>query len=260
MRKTKIIGFIDTLFICFSIFLLIYAWINFFIRNLLATFILSLIFTFALTFLLFFFLDKRRNKKEKLKDYLKSVDKNFLAFRLMSLSEQIALINKIVSTKHNTKIINNSILFKESEKTSKILFATSIETLSDFDLINLLQGVKNINQIVIICNKVQPDLNSNLLKDVSIEFVDKTKLYNDYFFANSIYPNTEILNSKVERKKIKEIVKNFFIPQKAKSYFLCGLILIFSSIILPYHYYYLIFGSCLLIASIFCKIRPLFHR
>ena len=258
MTKNKVIGFLDKLFISVILFLLIYAWINFFIRNLVATFILSFLFTFAVSFVLFFFLNKRNEKCEFLKQFMKDANENFLAFRLMHISEQIALINKAISQKYNTRIFNNSIVYKDRGVTHKILFATHLETVSQFNLINLLQGIKNVDRVIIICNQIEPNLNVNFLKNTVIEFVEKTKLYNDYFLAHNVYPNTKILNTKIQKKKMREVLKNFFTPAKAKSYFLCGLILIFSSLILPYHCYYLIFGSCFLVASLACKIIPLF--
>jgi len=62
----------------------------------------------------------------------------------------------------------------------------------------------------------------------------------------------------MEKQKfnIKTLALNLFVPQKAKSYLFCGSILIFSSIILPYNYYYIIVGSMLLMFGIICKLLP----
>ena len=90
----------------------------------------------------------------------------------------------------------------------------------------------------------------------SILLITKEKLFIDYFSKYQIYPDESKINTSITKLKFKDILNGLFIPEKAKSYFFCGLILIFSSIILPYHLYYIIFGSLLLIFSIICKILP----
>ncbi|MBQ9795450.1 MAG: hypothetical protein IJW36_00615 [Clostridia bacterium] len=188
------------------------------------------------------------------------MEKNFLAFRLLNRTEQLTLVNNVIKKDFKSRILNNSIIYKKNNKTHLILIATHIEKVNEFEFVNLLQGIKNVDEIEIICNDFNPILNSRILNGININFITKNKLYDEFFFKHSIYPDTKILNTKTERKKMKEILKNFFIPVRAKSYFLCGLILIFSSIILPYHTYYLIFGSTLLILSIICKLQPIFKR
>lgn len=260
MIQKRFITLVDKLFITTSIFLIVYAWINFFLHNLITTFVLSLIFTSAITFLLTFFVNKKKVKHETLAQYHKNVNDTFLAFRLLSLNQQLSLLNSILTKQFNTRVIGNSIVYKKGNSTHKIIVATDKEMINNFDLINLVRGNKNIDLIEIICNEVSHDLNRKILKNTTITLITKKNLYDDFFLKFSTYPDTTILNTKYERKNMKEILKHFFTPQKAKSYFFCGLILIFSSIILPYQKYYLIFGSTLLICSIICKIRPLFQR
>lgn len=260
MYKFKSINLLDKIFITVSIFLIVYAWINFFIRDLTSTFFLSLIFTFSIVFIIFSLHNKRQTKKEKVKAYIKEVNEKFLAFRLLRKSEQLLLLEKILKHKYTTRIVGDSIIYKHDQKTYKTIIATHLEKVSDFDLINLLQGIKNINCVEIICNDFDPNLNLKILNGIEIKFITKKVLFDEFFSPVDIYPNCEILNKKIERKKLKDITRNMFQPTRSKSYFLSGLILIFSSIILPFHIYYLIFGSALLIFSIVCKIRPVFSR
>ena len=50
-------------------------------------------------------------------------------------------------------------------------------------------------------------------------------------------------------------MKNFIQPKKAKSYFCCGLLLIFSGFIIPMKTYYFVLGSLLLLFAIMCKLK-----
>ena len=82
MSKYRIVNLIDKIFISVAIFLIIYAWINFYIRNLWTTFFLSLIFTFAVLFILFYFTEKKQNKLSLNKKNVDDMNKYFLAFLL----------------------------------------------------------------------------------------------------------------------------------------------------------------------------------
>ncbi|MBR4998905.1 MAG: hypothetical protein IKY10_03400 [Clostridia bacterium] len=183
-----------------------------------------------------------------------------MAFRLLSKSNQLHLINSIIQKEFNSRIIDNFIVYKNNNKTCLILIETRIEKLTEFDVINLLQGLPRADKIQIVCCEIFASINTKILNDTEIVFLSKKSLYDEFFFKHSIYPNTDIINTKKQPLSFKQILKNLIIPHKAKSYFFCGLILIFSSIILPYHIYYLIFGSTLLILSIACRLHPLFKR
>ena len=261
MSKYKVINLFDKIFITISIFLLVYAWINFFIRNLWATFLLSLIFTFACIIILFHILNKHDEKKTLNKKNIQDMEEKFLAFRLMSKSNRLNLIKSIIEKTCECKKIKDSLVFQKENKTEQILIVLEKEKLTQFDLINLIQNLeKNVNILKVICCDFETNLNTKILKNLEIEIIPKKKLYEEYFLPYNSLPNCSNLNIKKDRKKFKEIIGNFFISSKAKSYFLCGLVLIFSSIILPYHYYYLIFGSVLLIFSVICKLQPYFIR
>lgn len=260
MSKYKIVNLFDKVFITITIFLVIYAWINFFIRDLFTTFVLSLIFSFAIVFLIFYLFNRKQEKTTNTKKYLKDVDEKFLSFRLLSKTEQLYLLNSIIKKDFSTRILSDSIVFKKNDKTHLIIIATDIEKINEFHFVNLLQGRKNVDIIEIICNDFDTNLNTKILSNTTVTFTTKKKLYDEYFFKTSTYPDCSKLNSKIKPISMKQILKNFIMPNKAKSYFLCGLILIFSSIILPYHTYYLIFGSTPLILSIICRLQPLFKR
>lgn len=261
MSRFKIVNLFDRILITTSVFLLIYAWINFFIRDLWTSFILSIIFTLACVFLLFYLVDNKNKKKSMNKLYLKDIEEKFLAFQLLSKNEKISLLKNILEYNYTCSKIKDSLLFVKDNKKCQIMIETNTEKLSQFDVLKLISlREKSVERLIIVCHEFEPLINKNFLSNLEIEFVNKKQLYDEYFLPQKSFPDCSNLNTKTERKKFKEIAKNFFIPSKAKSYFLCGLILIFSSIILPFHIYYLIFGSTLLIFSIVCKLQPFFKR
>lgn len=257
MSKFWLINLIDKVFITVCVFLAIFAWINFYIRDLWTTFLLSIVFTFAIVFVLYYFLGKKHEKINLTKKQLSEMNKYLLAFRLTNKNEQLNIIKELLSKEHETKLDNGYLTYSDAFGKHLVIIATHFQKLNENDLINILNEYFNekFDCFDIICNDFS-NLNTEILKNKKIIMIDGKKLYNDYFMKYGIYPNTENLNENITKLKFKDIANNIFLPQKAKSYFLCGLVLIFSSIILPYHFYYIIFGSMLMMFAIICKILP----
>lgn len=257
MSKFFIINLIDRLFVNICVFLTIFSWINFYTRDLWVSFILGLVFSFACMFLLHYFSSKKKERKHLSKCRLEKIDKCFLAFRLMTNIEQHNLFKAILN-QNFMKVENDIITFKQNEKTCAIIFATDFLNISENDFLNIVKQCKslNVDEVQIICNTYEK-FNTNILNNKKFTLINKEKLFTEYFEKHDISPDTDILFSGVNKIKFIYILSNFFIPHKAKSYFVCGLILIFSSIILPYNTYYIIFGSMLLIFAIICKLKKI---
>jgi len=257
MTKYKVINLIDKIFISVAIFLFIFAWINFYTRNLWLTFILSLVFTFACLFLLFYFVNKKTKKNTAHKNELLEIDKCYFGFRLMSLNNQLHLLSTALKNQ-NTKIENEMLTYTENNKKIGIYIATEFETITENIFFNIASKFRDsdIDEIQIICYSFA-SFNAMLFKNKTFVFIDKTKLYKSLFLPNNVFPFFDDLNTIKKQIKLIDVLSKFFVPHKAKSYFICGLILIFSSIILPYHFYYIIFGSMFLLFSIICKLKKI---
>lgn len=259
MSKFKIVNLIDKLFITISTFLIVYAWINFYIRDLFITFIFSLIFTFALVYVLFYFVGKKETKKHISKKKIEDINLNFLAFKLSSKIDKLNLLYSILKINHNPLIKDEKIIFSNNEKTYTYIMATEFTKIDQNELLNILDRTDfNTDYLYIVCNSFSSNINTKIFKNREIHFIDKEKLYTDYFEKNNLYPDCSNINTTINKLNLVQILKLFFLPHKAKSYFICGLILIFSSIVLPYHVYYLIFGSVLMLFAIICKLLPKF--
>ncbi len=194
---------------------------------------------------------KNQNVKE-----LETIEKTFTAFKLLNKNEQIEIIKKslladTIEIKDNLiESYNNG--FKEAyllclydenldrEKVEKIL--SSIDFLK-FDKIKIITK-----------NKANCDL--KFIINLDIEIIDKFKLY-EIFQSNNININYSFLNVPKKKFDFKKLLKKLFQKEKAKSYFFCALILLFSSLVLPYHFYYLIFGTLLIVFSLVCRLSSL---
>ena len=257
MSKFKIVNLIDKIFVTISLFLLVFAWINFYMRSLWTSFILATITSIALINIIYFFINKKQTKINNIKVNNEKIDDMFLAFKLSSKEEKLNLLNKIYSISHQTKIKKGVLFYEKDNKQHQIILATHFDKVDQRTLLNLLdENAANADCYDVICVSSEY-INSNIYANKSINIINKEKLYK-LFVETSVFPNTEMLAKNISKPKFKDILREFFVPSKSKSYFFCGLILIFSSIILPYHYYYIVFGSVLLLFSIICKLLPKF--
>lgn len=296
MSKFKVVNLLDKLFVSVAVFLIIYAWLNFYIRDLWPTFILSLIFTGAVLCLLFYFSGKRKAKELSSKSDIEQMEKSFLNFRLSPKKEKLELIRILLEKDMsqnlkneqslNTNLENEQSLIDESfikignnqikdislkngilsytkeDKKHIVILATHIQKLSENDLINLVDEFCNVNidAIDIFCNEYDISCNKKIFIDKDIHLISKSSLYKDYFKKHNIYPSNININNKVQKVGFKDILKNMFRKERSRSYFFCGLILLFSSLILPYFKYYIIMGSLLMTFAVICKMLPHFQK
>ena len=258
MSRFKIVNLFDRIFITSVIFLIVYAWISFFMQNLILIFLLSLIFTFSITFLLFYYIHKKNKKKVISQNYLNDMKNKFLAFKLCNKNEKTNLIKSILLKDMDIKSISEDLVYSKNNQTYQIIIATDFEKLSQNELLNLISfRTENVDILKIICEDFETNLNTQILNNLKIEIVTKKILYDEFFLTYNTFPDCSKLITNKQKFDAQKVLKNFFTPNKSKGYFLCGLILIFSSMILPFHKYYLIFGTSLLIASIICKLISL---
>ena len=261
MKESKFVKLIDRAFISFCLFLLLYAWINFYIRDLLSTFIISLILTSSITFIIFLHLNNKVKSKSNLAAVQIDIDKNFLAFSLLPENKKANLIKTILDREYMTKIEKNKVYYNLDNKRICISFLNKdIENQNDLIYAINELTLSGIDKICLVTNIINKNVETQLLNNIEIEIIDKTKLYTDYFLKYQIYPDKTNLIEKNDKINLAKILSNILDERRAKNYFFVGLILVFSSIIIPFRTYYLICASIFLCLAIACKIIPLFRQ
>ena len=258
MSKFAIINLIDKVFISVSIFLIIFAWINFYTRNLWISFILGLIFSFACVFLLYYFLGKKKEKLSLNKKENDNINKIFLAFRLMQNNEQLNFLKQCLNP-FRVEIKNNVLLYEKNNVKHAIILVCSLNILCENDFINIVQQTKNLDatEFEIICNCCE-NFSTKILKNKNYKITTKFEFVKKYFLQTNTIPCCDEIDTSVGKTRFQDILNRLFLPHKAKPYFWCGLILIFSSVIIPYHAYYIVFGSMLMLFAIICKIKKFY--
>lgn len=255
MSKYKIVNFIDLIFIFCCTFLLSYAWINFYIRDLALTFVFALLSSVSICFLLFLYFSKRKTKKSQTKAKTELAEKNFLAFMLLSNQTKL----NILSQAYNAQKTATNYFFKNENNLYFTLTETSVLDKNKF--LNIVSQAQNFDfeTLYIICGESIEPLNLQIFKTKQVKIINKIQLLADFENKNIDIVSNSNFNLSPPKLHWKDIAKNFFAQHKAKSYFVCGLILLFSSIVLPHNFYYIIFGSMLMLFAIICKILPKFN-
>lgn len=260
MSRFKIINVLDKIFVSACVFLLIYAWLNFFARNLWFSFIVSLILSGAVLFILFYILEKTQSKKAKTKKRTNDIENAFLCFKTLTKQNKLNYIKNALANEANIETFNDSLLIKNDQELYQIFISTTEKIFSEESFFSVLESRHiDTKKLIIICENFNQNINTNILKNLVIKIVDKTTFYDEYFSVANTKLDTTILTTN-SKKTLQQILNNLFTPSKSKQYFFCGLILIFSSLILPYKTYYLIFGSLFLVFTILCKLQPIFSN
>ncbi|MBR1987766.1 MAG: hypothetical protein IKA36_01870, partial [Clostridia bacterium] len=138
MQKYKITSFFDKLLVSCAIFLILYAWINFYIRNLWATFVLSIIFSSAIVYVIYYLINKKQEKTQIKKENIKEINLKFLAFKLSPIEEKINLIKSILSLKYDVIIKNNEIYYSDDQKKHFVVISTEQAEINSNDILNIL--------------------------------------------------------------------------------------------------------------------------
>lgn len=256
MSKFNFVNLIDKIFVSIGVFLIIFSWINFYILSLWTTFVLSLIFSFAVLFIIFYIFSKKQEKLKLNKKTIEEINQSFLDFKLLSKNDKINLINSILLKEHSTQISNDYIIYLKENKKHLVYLNTKISSITQDDLFNILEDVSqyNFDVLDVICHKSEKGINKTILKNIAINFIDKELLYLNYFQKYQIFPKNDKINKEIFKPKFKDFLSNFISQEKSKGYFISGLVLLFSSILLPFNTYFIVFGSVLMMFAIVCKL------
>lgn len=244
-RTSKFSNFSNFVFINSILILLIYIWLNFYIKRSLVSFCITL-FLSVLINIIYYFINSRLNSKKSTKKKIEQNKNNFkkyLQFNKRDMSNKY-LLSKFEFS--NLKKINNIHYYSKHE---------------NFDVYIFLNP-NDINEISIYNERI-----SNKIIILSVETIEfKYKVKNiqiEYYNFDNIYAlcqddidhinQNNLLEEKNPKLNIKDILPLIFTKKNYKKFLSLGILLLFSSLLTMYKIYYLIFSSLLLITSIYCK-------
>lgn len=255
MSKFKFINLVDTLFLSISTFFITFAWVQFFAKNLIISLIFSAFLTCAILFVLLYLKSKKISASHQLTEQNKNLTLFKLAIQTMPNIKLTSNIKKLLPATYQPKCKTGDIYFIKNGITHIITFCFD-ENLTQTRLLEIVK-TKQVDYISIIYLNLNSDVEhiSKAFKDKKIELISLDSLFKIFNQKNIIIDTSNIDLSK-HKITLKELLKNILARNKSKGYFISGLILLFTSIIIPYKIYYVVFSSILFVLSILCRFKP----
>ncbi len=255
MSKFKFVNIIDTAFLSVLTFLIIFAWVQFFLRNLALSLFVSAILAIALMLGIRWFKSRKYSASQQIIANNSNLIKFKLAVQTMPSAKLCAIIKKLIPQQYLAHTSKGDIIFTKNNQQYTFTFYYSAP-LNDTKLLELIK-TKTTANLVIFCSAYDKDAQmiASAFKNKKVELINLEQLY-QIFNQNSISINTDHIDLNKTKITLKELLKNSVSRDKAKGYFVSGLVLLFTSIIIPYRIYYVVFSSILFLLSLICRLKP----
>lgn len=249
--KSKIADFIDTvlLFICLSVLGIISA--RYFTKSVSVIFLSG--FTCALVLTFFIGMFKRRKELPKLKQ--KIIDDALTQFIFSTQEFCFKYMLDSLSKKYDVTSDNNVIFINNTAVVVHLIASPlSLKTLAE-NYANLTGKVKKLIFLTAYGAEPKASAIAAQLPNIKVSIFDFNKVYS---LLNSLdcLPKNEIVMLK-KKTNLKLIAREAFSVNKAKKYLIAALLLLASSIFMPYSVYYIVVASILITAAILCRINIL---
>ena len=213
--------------------------------------VLSSLLTLFLCVVLYFLKTKRYSKKQLKINEIKEIEK---------LKEQFSYASNTEIQHYLKKLFNAELNYKKeltiNSKSTIINYNFDTPLLNTENIKTIYKQNKNrkINKVIIICNDYNDEC-KNFIKNfqkIEYEIMDVGDLYLNYIIPQNYFPNFEVEKIPNEKFSFTKFKKYAFNKRKAKTYFFCGIILLFSSYLVPLKMYYLTFSAIMFISSLLC--------
>lgn len=255
MVKFKFSNIVDTAFISVVTFLIIFAWIQFFIKNLLLSIMVSAVLAIGIIFLIRWFKLRKYSSTQAKVNRNSNLELFKLAISTMSSTKLGSIIKKLLPNKYFPRTNKGDINFIKDNSTHSFTFYYSNE-LTEPKLLELIK-TKPAQNLTIFCLNYTQEVKSiaTAFKNKNITLVSIEQLF-DIFNSKNIQVDTSHIDLTKHKITFKQMLKSATSRNKSKSYFTCGIILLLTSLIIPYKIYYVIFSSILFALSLLCRFKP----
>lgn len=244
----KSIKVLNDIFLFVCILCIYFVWIQYFWRNFWQTMLLVIPTTIFTFWIIKVISNKKSDHKEQTLVDEKVVESS-QQFLLAPKKDVFAFFKQILSQKYGEiKETAKGLEFTFNQERSLFIPVYNTLQLTDRDILPLLQ---NKDYRIITACKSYSDEASDLANVFSnrIELWDESKVYNKLLKPTESYPQLV----QIEQKKLKrDYRKIIFARQKAKPYFLSGIVILSASFFVRFNIYYVIMSSLLFFTSMYC--------
>ena len=250
MKKTLIIKKIDYLFLYTILFFISFIILNYFIKNRLLCFLFSFVAGFSLYTIIKSIFARRQNFNIAKKQDLENIK---------NIRTTLICGGSIFALDYLKTVLNGKILSFCIENDSSIYyvdFSKAEITLFDINRIKCSIFDSDKNKYI-IANNLSAEVKEFLSAiDIKVEFLSIEKLYFDFIKNKCKMPIIDIKQKNPTKNTLKSIAKIAFTKDKAKGYFINGILIFIFSFLYPFKNYYLIFSLILFAFALVCIFEP----
>ena len=221
------------------------------------TFNLSLlfasIFTILLSILLYMLRTKNKDKQKMKLNDIKALNDIKEQFSFASENEIKNYFKSLLKANLNYK---KELTIDNGEIVIKLCFDKELLQIEDIKKIYRENKGRKIKKVLILCYNYNEEckiLTKNF-KNIEYELMDLNKLYLTHIKQENNMPKFVFEKEPKEKLTLQRFKSIAFARNKSKTYFFCGLILLFSSYFVPLKTFYLIFSGLMFLSTLLCLI------
>jgi len=226
----------------FLVFIIAWLWVGFYVRGFFLILLISTAITLVVNYMISFIGKRRNTKRIATKQEREHMQQVILQLKFMTQTQTLALFKRALQP-NARKAVN------QKRFTLKTLFHLSTPT--EQDIIKCIKASPTCaseseqSKTIITAESFPPHViafTRNL--DANIILLDAEAVYTQILAPTQTFPEIKIqTKKKTPRKTLREIRTMAFNRTRTKSYVITGVIILFSSLIVRLHLYYIIFAT-----------------
>lgn len=255
--QTKLAIQLDNIFKYIVIFCIFFIWTNYYYTNFLGCVILSILFTSIACFILTKIFYIKNDKKIKTKNEAIEYDQTIHQLLFMKQDEILNYFYLVLKTlDFDAKSDNFTIILNNKTILPYFVYELSID-----DFLKIYKKYKS-KKLIILTNKVSSELNSFISNfDLeAVEIMTSKDVYNTLIKPSKLKPQITVKAKELKKLTAIKFCQHAFNKKNARSYFLSGILIMFSSLFYKYSLYYQIVGTILFGLSLYSKFNTRFNQ
>ena len=262
--KLKLSSIFSIFFRLLVIFFAIFIWIRYFVESLILSVFLTVCTTFLIDFLIHFILNKKKYISNLKNEEIIKIEQIKNTFILWQENKTTIFFLKMLQNKFEVKKESKFLLLKKDKQIIAIRTQFMYRNFCVDDLIDFTVKIKKYNPIkLIVCSSAFDKDCFSISKnfDIDIILLDAEQTYINFLKKYEYFPTTLIkLNTNNTGATFKSLFSNAISRTKTKGYFFASVLLLLSSFIIKFNFYYAIMSSLLLILSAISFFSPKFKH
>ena len=236
------------------IFCVYFLWLNYFYSNFLVSVLTSIILSALTSYILTTIFYRKQHKINLNKEEQKKLKDATTQFIFNTLDENLAFFeNLFIKKGYMAKKLSYGLILTYGQDTFLFLPNYTKDDITESVVINAYKISKelNINKIMLVGVEFDEYLKifASSLNNINFAFLNENDVYNQLLKPLDYFPENKIIFKHNKKTTFKMFFNLLLNKNNSKSYFIGGIILLFSSFFIKLSLYYIIFSSILFVLS-----------